>query len=73
MVLPSNRVAFPLTVEPSTWKSPGDWIAPMDGGDAIKKSKQPLVKRERNDHSVEFIRWWPPEKFVSAVLHQRCC
>jgi hypothetical protein len=48
-------VAFPETVAPSTWKSPLDRITPMDGGAAIRKSKQPLVMSERKDRIGVFI------------------
>jgi hypothetical protein len=40
----------------------------MDGGAAIKKNRQPLVNRARNDRIGEFIVAAPPERFA-LIIH----
>src|ERR1700733_13334037 len=67
MVLPSKSVALPLTVEPSTWKSPLDRITPMDGGTAVKKSRQPLLRSEINARVAQFTVSVPPDRLQSYI------
>src|ERR1700683_3047445 len=67
MVLPSKSVALPLTVEPSTWKSPLDRITPMDGGTAVKKSRQPLLRSEINARVAQFTVSIPPNRLLGYI------